>query len=155
MLQTEGSNFEKYYQRSRRRKDGSLAQFSAEGKLDLQSQYADPARGQGSLHATERGLTWEISKLFRTRIDGARWKDMHTFGRSRGTLNIVWTKRDISSGEYEPEMGGALLFDGSSHDAESIADVAFQYLDELNWREPWTDQDGTQWDSMWARAWAS
>jgi hypothetical protein len=132
-----------------------VAQFSAEGKLDLQSQYADPAQGRGNLHATERGFTWEIAKLFRTRIDGARWQDLHTFGRALGTLNIVWTKRGYTSCECEPEMGGALLFVGSSDDAASIADIAFQYLDESNWREPWTDQDGTQWDSMWTRAWSS
>jgi len=132
-----------------------VAQFSAEGQLNLQSHYADPARGRGTLLATERGLRWEIPKLLRARTGSAIWIEMHTFGRSQGTLNLVWTKLDYSSGELDPTMGGALLFDGSVDDAESIRNIAIMYLDWSGWREPWIDQDGSRWDSMWARNWGS
>jgi hypothetical protein len=95
------------------------------------------------------------NKLLRARTDSAKWMEMHTFGRSQGTLNIIWNKRDYLNGEFDPTMGGALLFEGSADDAESITNIAILYLDGSRWREPWIDQDGSHWDSMWASNWGT
>jgi hypothetical protein len=67
-----------------------VSAFSAHGVVESQSQYADSIKGRGELTATDQGFEWTVRKLLSGQKDGARWKNVHTFGRQGHVLNIAY-----------------------------------------------------------------
>ena len=128
-----------------------MSQVRADGRLKVESQYANPAKGTGSVIGSEEGLRWEIRKLLGGRTDDFSWFEVHTFGRQGNVLNIAWEHHF----DGPRTLMGAVLLTTNMESAKAVATLARAHLWASNWRGPYRHADGEEWDEMWTRDWGS